>query len=195
MNFEGEFTLPGTPQQVIERFTDIERMARCVPGATLDGQDDEGNYLGAIIVAFGPKRIRFRGKVRCEFDIPACTGTLDGRGIADARAARFEVQTRFHVTASPAADAQHPVSRVTVHSVAKLGGVLAAFAGAGGTAVGNVLMKDFAQNIIREYGDEPGSVEPASGVSAHRVVWSAMKDKAGRLIPGRSKPASNSGED
>ncbi len=44
MDFSGEFTVPGHPDEVMRRFADIERMARCMPGASLEGQDEDGNY-------------------------------------------------------------------------------------------------------------------------------------------------------
>ena len=36
MHFEGEFSVPGKPLDVIRRFADVPRMAGCVPGAVLD---------------------------------------------------------------------------------------------------------------------------------------------------------------
>jgi carbon monoxide dehydrogenase subunit G len=56
MHFEGEFRVPGTPDDVIRRFADVERMTRCMPGAVIDGRDEQGNYLGGMLVAFGPRR-------------------------------------------------------------------------------------------------------------------------------------------
>ncbi len=63
MHFEGEFSVPGKPDEVIRRFADVERMARCMPGAVIEGRDEEGNYLGGMLVSFGPKKIRFKGRV------------------------------------------------------------------------------------------------------------------------------------
>jgi len=71
MHFEGEFSVPGTPDDVIRRFADVERMVRCMPGAVIEGRDAEGNYLGGMLVAFGPKKIRFRGRVAVETDFDA----------------------------------------------------------------------------------------------------------------------------
>lgn len=203
MHFEGEFRLPGRPEEVIARFMDIERMARCVPGATLEGRDPDGSYFGAMVVAFGPKRIKFRGKVSCEFDVPACAGLLSGRGVADMRAARFEVRTAFSVLEDASADPSSPSSLIKISSDADLHGVLAAFAGAGGTAVGNVLMRDFARNLVEEYGEKgEASKDEASkdgaravkAVSAHRVVWSAVKDKTSKALSRGSKNDGNSGD-
>jgi uncharacterized protein len=87
MHFEGEFSVPGRPDDVIRRFADVERMARCMPGAAIEGRDEEGNYLGGMLVAFGPKKIKFRGRVSVETDFDAHSGSLRGRGAADMRAA------------------------------------------------------------------------------------------------------------
>lgn len=193
MRFEGSFKVPGHPGEVTERFTDVERMAGCVPGATLEGRDEEGNYLGTITVAFGPKRIKFAGKVQCEFDVSGHKGTLRGRGVADMRAARFSVTTTFAVDPDPASSEDRPLSLVRVVSDAELGGVLSAFAGAGGTAVGNVVMQQFAENMAREYGaaptdpDAPAEAKPQE-ISAGKVMWSAVKGSAQRRL-GKSRTA------
>lgn len=197
MHFEGEFHLQGRPEEIIDRFTDIERMARCVPGATLEGRDPDGGYTGTIVVSFGPKRIKFRGKVFCEFDIPGHTGLLRGRGVADMRAARFEVRTTFSVHEDVNSDPEQPVSTVKIRSAADLHGVLAALASTGGTAVGNVLMQEFARNLEREFAQERGFTEAqgdqVEAISVQRVVWSAVKKKASRVWPGGSNSPRKTG--
>ena len=80
MHFEGEFSVPGNPPDVIQRFADVERMSRCMPGAVIEGRDDEGNYLGGMLVSFGPKKIKFKGRVSAETDPAALTGSIRGRG-------------------------------------------------------------------------------------------------------------------
>src|SRR5690348_10147609 len=102
MHFEGEFSVPGRPDDVIRRFADVERMARCMPGAAIEGRDEEGNYLGSMLVAFGPKKIRFRGRVTVETDRAAHTGSLRGRGAADMRAARIELRIAYALRDDPA---------------------------------------------------------------------------------------------
>ena len=103
MHFDGEFSVPGNPDDVIHRFADVERMTRCMPGAVIEGRDEEGNYLGGMLVAFGPKKIKFRGQVSVETDFAAHTGSLRGRGAADMRAARIEVRISYALRDDPAA--------------------------------------------------------------------------------------------
>jgi len=177
MQFEGAFRVPGRPDDVMVKFTDVERMARCMPGASIEGRDEEGNYLGAMTVAFGPKKIKFRGKMNCQFDIPARSGMLRGRGAADLRAARIEVRTAFSVAPDPEASGDAPMSLVTLNSEADLQGVLADFARTGGAALANVIMEDFARRLAAEFSQEgAGATAPAS-ISAHKVVWRAIKAK------------------
>ncbi|MDH4400728.1 MAG: SRPBCC domain-containing protein, partial [Burkholderiaceae bacterium] len=98
MRFEGEFRVPGQPRAVLERFAEVERMVKCMPGASIDGRDDEGHYLGGMLVAFGPKKIKFKGKVTASVDFESLTGKLHVRGAADMRAgARAEVNVVYTV--------------------------------------------------------------------------------------------------
>src|ERR1700691_491937 len=160
MHFEGEFRVPGKAEDVIRRFADVPRMARCMPGAVLEAQTDDGAWPGAMVVAFGPKKINFKGRVTCEFDLAAKTGTLHGRGSADMRAARIGVKVAFALRDDPAIATPTTIVRVT--SDAELGGVLADFARTGGVAVANVVMRDFARRAAAEFANDA----PSQGVAA-----------------------------
>jgi carbon monoxide dehydrogenase subunit G len=191
MHFEGEFTVPGAPDEVMLRFTDVERMARCVPGAQIDGRAEDGSYTGGMLVAFGPKRIKFRGSVACEFDMAARSGLMVGRGAADLRAARIAIRTRFTLHEAEGGSADNPLTLVKIVSEADLQGVLAEFARTGGVALAKVMMQDFARRAAEEFA-RPRSEsddEGAQPVQAHRLVWDAVKTQAsslaGRLKSGR----------
>ncbi len=193
MHFEGEFRVPGRPEEVLQRFADVERMVCCMPGASIGGRDQDGNYLGAMLVAFGPKKIKFRGKIACEVDPPTRTGRLHVRGAADLRAAaRIEVRVVYTLREDPAAASR--TSIVALTSDAELGGVLADFARTGGIAVANALMETFAQRVAEEFGHEPPVATPSEAstqspppspphrpvaLSAHFLVWAVIKAKLG----------------
>jgi carbon monoxide dehydrogenase subunit G len=177
MRFEGEFSVPGKPADVILRFADVERMARCMPGAVIEGRDEEGNYLGGMLVAFGPKRIKFKGRVAVETDPAALTGSLRGRGAADMRAARIEVRIAYALRDDPAAPG---ATLVKLTSDAELGGVLADFARTGGVPFANALMQDFSKRVAAEFTTEaPPQVAPADPVplAAHGLLWQVIKAK------------------
>jgi carbon monoxide dehydrogenase subunit G len=182
MHFEGEFSVPGTPDAVIRRFADVERMARCMPGAAIEGRDEDLNYLGAMLVAFGPKKIRFRGRVAVETDFAAHTGSLRGRGAADMRAARIEVRIAYALRDDPAASG---ATLVKLTSDAELSGVLADFARTGGVPFANALMQDFSKRVAEEFAtDAPPQVAPAQSVplAAHGLIWQVIKAKLLHLV-------------
>jgi uncharacterized protein len=193
MHFEGQFRIPGAPDVVMRRFADVERMSRCMPGAVIEGRGDDGSYLGAMVVAFGPKKINFRGRVTHEVDAATHTGTLTGRGAADMRAARIGVKVTYAVRADPEAAA--PTCIVALVSDADLTGVLADFARTGGVPVANALMAGFAKRMAEEFADEtpaPAAMAAASAttaptttanvvpLAAHGLLWDIIKAK---LLP------------
>jgi carbon monoxide dehydrogenase subunit G len=187
MHFEGEFKVPGKAEDVIHRFADVPRMSRCMPGAVLEPQAEDGSWPGAMIVSFGPKKVNFKGRVTTTFDFDALTGSLHGRGSADMRAARIGVKVGFALRNDDAATA--PTTVVKIVSDAELGGVLADFARTGGVAVANVIMADFARRAAEEFGhetvvvEEPGKQRPPAPIplAAQTLLWAVIKAQFARL--------------
>jgi uncharacterized protein len=196
MHFEGGFRVPGTPHEVMRRFTDVPRMAKCMPGAVLEPQAEDGSWPGAMVVSFGPKKINFKGRVTCEFDQDACAGKLQGRGSADMRAARIGVKLSFALHADVAAT--EPTTVVSIVSDAELGGVLADFARTGGVPVANAIMADFARRAAEEFAkdapvaDVPGAAEqhaeterpmqPAVPLYAGTLLWTIIAAQLARVL-------------
>ena len=58
-----EITVPGSAEAVFALFNDVERVASCMPGATLDGRDGDA-YLGQVTVKVGPITAAYAGSVR-----------------------------------------------------------------------------------------------------------------------------------
>jgi carbon monoxide dehydrogenase subunit G len=186
MHFEGSFSVPGKAEDVIRRFADVPRMARCMPGAMLEPQAEDGSWPGAMVVAFGPKKVNFKGRVTTEFDFDALTGSLLGRGAADMRAARIGVKVGFSLRNDPTASS--PTTVVNIVSDAELGGVLADFARTGGVAVANIIMADFAKRAAEEFAqdgvtavDRACDSEPAP-LAAGSLAWAVIKGQFARLL-------------
>jgi carbon monoxide dehydrogenase subunit G len=177
MHFEGSFRVPGKPGDVIRRFADVPRMAACMPGAMLEAQAEDGSWPGAMVVAFGPKKVNFKGRVTTAFDFDGLTGSLQGRGSADMRAARIGVKVGFTLRNDPVASA--PVTVVDIVSDAELGGVLADFARTGGVAVANIIMADFARRAAAAFAEDeaPAAGEAADPVplAAGSVLWAVIR--------------------
>jgi len=196
MHFEGEFSVPGKAADVIRRFADVPRMARCMPGAVLEPQSEDGSWPGAMVVSFGPKKINFKGRATCEFDLETHTGHVHGRGSADLRAARIGVKVSFALHDDHAAAT--PATIVKIVSDAELGGVLADFARTGGVAVANVIMADFARRAAAEFAKDaapapavtagstanaPVATPPPAPapLAAHSLLWAVIKAQFVRL--------------
>jgi carbon monoxide dehydrogenase subunit G len=184
MHFEGSFRVPGKAEDVIRRFADVPRMSRCMPGAVLEPQAEDGSWPGAMVVAFGPKKVNFKGRVTTAFDFEALTGSLHGRGSADMRAARIGVKVNFILQDDPAASP--PMTVVNIVSDAELGGVLADFARTGGVAVANVIMTDFARRASEEFAHDEVPAVAASApepvpLAAHSLLWAVLKAQFRRL--------------
>jgi carbon monoxide dehydrogenase subunit G len=175
MHFEGEFRVPGKAEDVIRRFADVPRMARCMPGAVLEPQAEDGSWPGAMVVSFGPKRINFKGKATCDFDYQALTGSVHGRGTADMRSARIGVKVAFAL--ADAVDSSPPETTVKIVSDAELGGVLEDFAKTGGIAVANVIMTDFARRAAEEFAKDapPVETEAPAPLAAQGLLWVVIK--------------------
>ena len=183
MHFDGEFSVPGRPDEVIRRFADVPRMARCMPGAVLEPQAEDGSWPGAMVVSFGPKKIAFKGRVTCNFDLDAKTGSLHGRGSADMRAARIGVKVNFALHDDTAAAT--PTTIVAIKSDAELGGVLADFARTGGIPLANAIMQDFARRAAEEFAhDEPATQPsaPPAPLAAHSLLWQVIREKLLHLM-------------
>lgn len=205
MHFEGEFRVPGRPADVIHRFADVQRMASCMPGAVLDNQDEDGAWHGGLLVTFGPKKIKFKGKVLVHTDFDACTGTVNGRGAADMRAARVEVKLKYAL--HPAPNAAPAETIVKLVSDAELTGVLAEFARSGGQIFATKLMEEFAQRAQAEFSknappEKPVAAEEAlaamdtepapeapsppsapQAISAFGLLWAVIKEKLASWCP------------
>ena len=134
------------------------------------------------MVTFGPKKINFKGRATCEFDDQALTGLVHGRGTADMRSARIGVKVSFAL--SDATDNARPETIVKIVSDAELGGVLEDFAKAGGIAVANVIMADFARRASEEFAGDVSQPTAAAAppLEAHSLLWAVIKAYCGKFL-------------
>ncbi|GAA1291569.1 hypothetical protein Psi02_36030 [Planotetraspora silvatica] len=119
IRFEHEFTVPVPVEQAWSVLIDLERIAPCLPGATLESVED-GAFAGRMRVKVGPTTVTYRGEAAFEdVDKDSRTVTLKasgkearGAGTADAEVTarlspeadrtRVHVETSFNLTGRPA---------------------------------------------------------------------------------------------
>lgn len=62
MLLEHKFTVPVPPDEAWVVLLDLERVAPCMPGATLASVDEDGGFTGKVRVKVGPITVTYQGK-------------------------------------------------------------------------------------------------------------------------------------
>jgi len=139
-----EFSVPVPVEQAWAVLTDIERIAPCMPGTTLEEVDGD-EYKGNVKVKVGPMTAQYRGAARfLERDDAAHRAVLRAEG----REARGQGNAAATITATVTADGDGSVVKVVTDltitgKVAQFGrGVLA--------DVSARLMKEFADRLAQD---------------------------------------------
>lgn len=63
MQLEDGFEVPAPPDAVWDYLLDVERVAPCMPGATLTEVVDDDTWKGQVTVALGPVKLTYKGKI------------------------------------------------------------------------------------------------------------------------------------
>ena len=145
---------------------DIERVAPCLPGASITGRNEDGSYNGAFTIKIGPTTASYTGKLEMkDLDEAAHAATMlangsDRRGQGGANATinskltetgggtRVEVDTDYHIT-----------------------GRLARF-GRGGMIedISERLLREFAKRLQEMLAQEPAAAAPEPATAIHEAV-------------------------
>ncbi|MFF5258818.1 SRPBCC family protein [Actinomadura viridis] len=150
MELDHEFTVPVPVDQAWSVLLDVERVASCMPGATLDSADGD-EYAGRLKVKVGAMTITYRGTARItSADEASRTVTLEAaakesRGSGTASAT---VVSRLH--------GEGDTTRVSVHTELNVTGRPAQFGRNILSEVGAKLVQRFATALAEELESTPG---------------------------------------
>jgi carbon monoxide dehydrogenase subunit G len=180
MRMEQSFEVKAPIDQVWTALIDVEKVAPCLPGATVTGHDDDGTYHGTFTVKLGPMTAAYRGTIKIEeAEAASHTATLAARG-TDKRGqggATATIVNTLHET-----DEGTRVDAVTEFSIT---GRLATF-GRGGVIqdVSNRLLHDFATCLQQRLAGEPGGAltaeEAAASAGAGEAVGGSPAELSGK---------------
>ncbi len=155
MRFEHEFTVPVPVERAWPVLLDVERVAPCLPGATLQSVEGD-SFTGGMRVKVGPITVTYQGRASFEdVDQDARTLTLkasgkEARGAGTAGATvhaklipegdhtRVRVETSFNVTGRPAQFGRGVMAEVGAKLIDRFAGNLAALLEEGAGARGVV---------------------------------------------------------
>jgi carbon monoxide dehydrogenase subunit G len=151
MELDHEFTVPVPVDQAWPVLLDVERIAPCMPGATLDSVDGD-DFTGRLKVKLGAMTITYRGSARiASRDETAHTVSIEGTG-KEARGsgtASATVQAHLHDEGER--------TRVTVHTKLNVTGRPAQFGRNILAEVGGKLVGRFADHLAEEITRKPAT--------------------------------------
>ena len=193
MKLEQSFEVAAPIDQVWAALNDLERVAPCLPGASITDHDDEGNYTGTFQVKLGPTTAAYRGTIRIESaDESTHTATLKARG-TDKRG-----QGGASATIVNKLSEHEGGTRVDAATDFTITGRLARF-GRGGMMedISNRLLRDFStclqSRLTRSHRTEKNSPTPppaqqqaAKPVGGFGLFFSVLWERVRRLL-GRAR--------
>src|ERR1700723_783922 len=81
MKLEQSFEVAAPLERVWEALIDVERVAPCLPGASVTGKNDDGSYNGEFKVKIGPTSAAYSGKLNMEtVDAAGHSATMQASG-------------------------------------------------------------------------------------------------------------------
>lgn len=158
MEFVNEFTVPVGIDRAFEILTDLERVAPCLPGATLEEVDGEA-YTGKVKVKVGPMAVTYRGTAELtEKDAQAKHAVIHAAG----KEARGSGTASADVTADLVAEGEAS-TKVRVVTDLTVTGKPAQFGRGVMEDVGTKLIDTFADRLaVMVQADETGAAEPGA---------------------------------
>ena len=176
MKLEQAFEVQAPIEQVWEALIDLERVAPCLPGATITGHEEDGTYHGEFKVKLGPTTAAYKGTVKIEeVDAATHTATMRANG-TDKRG-----QGGAHATIVNTLHEIDGGTRVDAITDFAITGRLARF-GRGGMIqdISNRLLRDFATCLATRLGEDapsaPSGAEVTTGEAAPEAVAAAAPE-------------------
>jgi carbon monoxide dehydrogenase subunit G len=157
VEFTNEFTVPVGIDRAFEILTDLERVAPCLPGATLEEVDGD-TYTGKVKVKVGPMSVAYRGTAEVtEKDAEAKHAVIHAAG----KEARGSGTAAADVTADLIAEGE-AATKVTVFTDLTVTGKPAQFGRGVMADVGTKLIDTFADRLAAMVeADQTGAGDPA----------------------------------
>jgi carbon monoxide dehydrogenase subunit G len=178
MELSHSFTVPVPLDQAWDVLLDVERVAPCMPGATLDTVDGD-DITGKIKVKVGPISMTYAGKAHfTERDRAAGVVILEAAGKETRGAGTASATVRSELTGSGAQ------THVTVLTSLNVTGKPAQFGRGVLSEVGGRLVGIFADNLAKML-----AAEPAGTGAAQAETVPAQAPPAAEAAPAQAQPA------
>ena len=191
MEFDNTLEVPLPPAQAWQVLLDIERVARCIPGAELTEVIDAQTYKGRVAVRLGPVALTLAGQARFEnIDEAQHKARVRAQGADPKGRGSSESVIDFRLEPSAAG------TRVLIHTDLKLSGAIAQYGRGAG------IVQTFASQVITQFGESlkaqlaqaPAEAPPAAAAATPnkpiagftllaKTLWAAFLQLFGRKPP------------
>lgn len=188
MKIQNEIEVAAPPDELFDVLADVERVAPLLPGANLEGKNDDDTYAGTVKVKVGPITASYRGTLRfLELDHD------DHRAVMAASADETKGQGNLEARITASVSGSDSQSVLSLDTDLDVRGKAAQF---GRGALGNVsqrVLQQFARNLESEVlsGGEMGEETP----SADSASTQDEKVETGQAPPSRPAAAAPAGDD
>jgi len=173
MEMDHSFTVPVPPDRAWDVLLDVERIAPCMPGATVDEFDGEV-VTGRIKVKVGPVSLTYRGTAKfTERDSDAKVMMLEASGKETRGAGTASATVRAILEPEPGGQA----TRASMHTTMNVTGRPAQFGRGVMVEVGGKLVDQFARNLSELISGE-GAAAPDGAAATADGGDDAVPDRA-----------------
>ncbi len=157
MELQNEFTVSVPVEQAWTVLTDVERVAPCIPGATLEEAEGE-EYRGTVRLKVGPITVQYRGTARfVELDAPGTRAVLRAEG----RETRGQGGASATISASLAPEKD--ATRIKIVTDLTVTGRVAQFGRGVLAEVSNKLVQQFVECLETTVLATPSTAEAPAG--------------------------------
>jgi carbon monoxide dehydrogenase subunit G len=175
MRFENEIEVAQPPKELFAFLTDVERVAPCLPGASIDGREGD-DYTGSMKVKVGPITGTYKGKMRfLEQDEDALRAVMSARaaevnGQGDAEA---KITTQIE-------EAGEESSRIRMETDLQMRGRVAQFGRGAMEKISQRMFDEFARNLEREMSGGGGAAEAPAAEGGEKPRAEAAPEPAAK---------------
>lgn len=172
MRIQNEIEVAAPPDELFGILSDVERVAPLLPGATLEGKEDDDTYRGTVKVKVGPITVTYNGTIRFqELDRDA------RRAVMRASGSEVNGQGGTEATITATVTGSDSTSVLSMDTDMEVRGKVAQFGrGAIGTVSGRIL-DQFARNLEAQV-LSGGGPEGATDEKPSRHEQAAAEDGA-----------------
>jgi uncharacterized protein len=191
MKLENEFSVAASIEDTWATLLDIERVATCLPGATIEASDKDGVYHGGMKMKLGPMNVQYEGTAKLQ-DVDEDTHTAS---IA-VQAREAKGQGTAAAVISNHLEQVDGTTRVVAVTDLKITGRQAQFGRGIMEDVATSMMKEFATRLEEEIQSGRGAKAEKPTEPAASFASSASSASSGprRGAPATSAPRSDDGD-